>query len=320
MRFLPKANPLYEKIPARKVVPSEVLNKLAKGGFSGYLRYTDTDFEADCIFIKGALICVSSSDGEKERTGFEAFTLLFDKILSSGGEINIYRMTADLAVCAHALLLGGKLLHGSEVRQIDMKETLAQLRSQGLNGVVRFYTAERSAMIFYKDGQPIGYYHDEARTVEASPEESRTVAALPGALVDVCSTKPMEELLRYNLLKMVNLDKLWEAAKARQTILPKETHFEQQGAGAKAGLDDGRLQALVEDLKEIAAAYLSKEGRVAVERGLQKAGGNRILSDDEKSEAFITLFEGEARRIDSNTRIDEMIDLMRSEIAGRLAV
>ncbi|KAB0663690.1 GTPase-activating protein [Oryzomonas japonica] len=319
MRLLPKANPLYEKIPASKVVPSEVLNKLAKGGFSGYLRYTDTDFGADCIFIKGVLICVSSCEGEKERTGFEAFTLLFDKILSSGGEINIYRMTADLAVCAHALLLGSKLLSGSEVRQIDMKETLAQLRNQGLNGVVRFYTAERSAMIFYKDGQPIGYYHDEAKNVEASPEESRTVAALPGALVDVCSTKPMEELLRYNLLKMVNLDKLWEAAKARQTIPPKEAHLEQR-AGAKAGPDDERLQALVEDLKEIAAAYLSKEGRIAVEKGLQKAGGNRILSDDEKAEAFINLFESEARRIDSNTRIDEMIDLMKSEIAGRLAV
>jgi hypothetical protein len=319
MRLLPKANPLYEKIPARKIVPPEVLNKLAKGGFSGYLRYTDTDFEADCIFVKGVLICVSASEREKERTGFEAFALLFDKILSSGGEINIYRMTADLAVCAHALLLGSKLLSGSEVRQIDIKETLAQLRNQGLNGVVRFYTAERSAMIFYKDGQPIGYYHDEAKTVEASPEESRTIAALPGAQVDVCSTKPMEELMRYNLLKMVNLDKLWEAAQARQTIpSPKEAPFEQRET--KAGPDDERLQSMVEDLKEIAAAYLSKEGRVAVEKGLQKAGGSRILLDDKKAETFINLFESEARRIDSNAHIDEMIDLMKSEIAGRLAV
>ena len=319
MHVLPKANPLYEKIPAHKIVPPDVLNKLAKGSFSGYLSYTDADFEADCILVKGILICISAREKERERTGFEAFSLLFDRILSSSGEINIYRMTADLAVCAHALLLGAKLFNGSEVRQIDIKETLAQLRNQGLTGVVRFYTPKRSAMIFYKDGQPVGYYHDDAQTVETSPEESRKIAALPGALVDVCSTKPMEELMRNNLMHMVNLEKLWEAAQARQTI-PRPEEAPAAHNIATDGPDDVKLLGLLEDLKEIAAAYLSKEGRMVIEKGIQEAGGNRILFDDEKTAAFIKQLEKEARSIDGNARIDEMIDLMKSEIAGRLAV
>jgi hypothetical protein len=319
MHVLPKANPLYEKIPAHNLVLPDVLNKLAKRSFSGYLGYTDTDFEADCVFVKGILICVSACEKERVRTGFEAFSLLFDRILSLSGEINIYRMTADLAVCVHALLLGAKLFNGSEVRQIDIKETLAQLRNQGLNGVVRFYTPKRSAMIFYKDGQPIGYYHDDAQSVETSPEESRKIAALPGALVDVCSTKPMEDLMRNNLLHMVNLEKLWEAAQARQTSTrPKEAPAAQKIA--VDGPDDVKLLGLSEDLKEIAAAYLSREGRMIIEKGLQEAGGNRILFDDVKTAAFIKQLEKEARSIDSNARIDEMIDLMKSEIAGRLAV
>jgi hypothetical protein len=319
MHVLPKANPLYEKIPAHGIVPPDVLNKLAKGSFSGYLSYTDADFVAECIFVKGILICVSVCEKERERTGFEAFSLLFDRILSSGGEINIYRMTSDMAVCAHALLLGAKLINGSEVRRIDIKETLAQLRNQGLNGVVRFYTPKRSAMIFYKDGQQIGYYHDDAQAIETSPEESRKIAALPGALVDVCSTKPMEELMRNNLLHMVNLEKLWEAAQARQTTLhPKEAPAAHKIA--TDGPDDVKLQGLLEDLEEIAAAYLSKEGRFVVEKGLQEAGGKRILFDDEKTAAFIKQLEKDARSIDSSARIDEMIDLMKSEIAGRLAV
>jgi hypothetical protein len=319
MHVLPKANPLYEKIPAHKIVPPDVLNKLAKESFSGYLSYTDADFVADCIFVQGILICISACEKELERSGFEAFSLLFDRILSSGGEINIYRMTDDVAVCAHALLLGAKLCNGSEVRRIDIKETLAQLRNQGLNGVVRFYTPTRSAMIFYKDGRPIGYYHDDAQTIGTSPEESRRIAALPGALVDVCSTKPLEELTRNNLLHMVNLGKLWEAAQARRTTSrPKEAPVAKKIAAE--GPDDVKLQGLLEDLKEIAAAYLSKEGRIAVEKGVQEAGGNRILFDDEKTAAFIERLEKEARNIDSNARIDEMIDLMKSEIAGRLAV
>ncbi len=49
MHVLPKANPLYENIPTHKIVPPDVLNKLAKGSFSGYLSYTDADFETDCM-------------------------------------------------------------------------------------------------------------------------------------------------------------------------------------------------------------------------------------------------------------------------------
>jgi hypothetical protein len=319
MHVLPKANPLYEKIPARKIVLPDVLNKLSKGSFSGSLSFADADFVADCIFAQGVLICVSACDKERERTGFEAFSLLFDRILSSGGEINIYRMTADVAVCAHALLLGTKLFNGIEVRRIDIKETLAQLRNRGLNGVVRFYTPKRSAMIFYKDGEKIGYYHDDAQTIEASPEESRKIAALPGALVDVCSTKSIDELMRNNLLHMVNVEKIWEAAQARQTAPdPEEAPTPQKIATDDP--DDATLQVLVEDLKEIASAYLSREGRIAVEKGLREAGGKRILYDGGKTAAFIKQLEKEAGNIDSNARIDEMIDLMKSEIAGRLAM
>jgi hypothetical protein len=57
MHVLPKVNPLCEKIPAHKIVPPDVLNKLAKRSFSGYRGYSDTDFEADCVFVKGILIC-----------------------------------------------------------------------------------------------------------------------------------------------------------------------------------------------------------------------------------------------------------------------
>jgi hypothetical protein len=37
-----------------------------------------------------------------------------------------------------------------------------------------------------------------------------------------------------------------------------------------------------------------------------------------KTEAFLKQFEKEARGMDNDAHIDEMIDLMKSEIAGRL--
>lgn len=318
MHFLPRANPLYEHVSAQKIIIPDVLEKLGKGGFTGYLSCSSVSFESYCIFAKGKLICVISTEGGRDKTGFEAISTLFGKIAISGGEINVYRMTADLAMCAHALVLGTKLFHGNEVRQVDIKETLTRLKNQGFNGVVHFYAGERHAMIFYMNGQATGFYHDGAKAIETSPEESRKIAALPGARLDVCATKPLEELLHYDLLQMVNLGKLWEAATARNaTSRDKGT---QTASAENLGYSDEKLAELVDDLMEVAMAYLSREGREVIKKRLQEAGGSSILFDVTKTGIFLGQVEEDAKAIDSHARIDEMIDLMKSEIAGRLAV
>jgi len=326
MYFLPKANPLYEQISTDKVLLPDLLEKLAKGHFTGYLNHTAPGFESYSIFVKGKLICAFSSEAGRDKTGFEAITLLFDKVFSAGGEINVYRMTAELAMCAHALLLGTKVLKPAEVRQVDMKSMLARLKAQDMNGVVHFYTDTRSAMMFYKAGVPVGFYHDNGRNIETTPDEARKIAALPGALVEVFSTKSIDELLLYDLLRMVNLPKLWEAASARRTAsLPKtvsappvkETPPE---TSLPAGQNAEKLAGLVEDLQEVAMAYLSKEGRVLINTCIEEAGGSAVLLDNDKTEALLRRIEEGARIIDSHARIEEMVDLMQSEITGRLAV
>lgn len=315
MHFLPKANPLYEKISATKVVVPDVLEKLGKGGFTGYLSYSATGFESYCIFAKGKLLCAVSSEGGRDKSGFEAIVMLFDKVFTLGGEINVYRMTSDLAMCAHALVAGTRLFKGDEVRQVDIKGVLARLKVQGHNGVVHFYTPERYAMMFYKDGLPIGFYHDGATSIESQPDESRKVAALPGAKIDICGTRPMEELLRYDLLQMVNLAKLWEAAQLRNAA-PRQ---KEQPVSVNA-VDDGKMAELVDDLQELASAYLSRAGREIIEKRLRDGGGPRLLMDEGRFENFMSQVESDARAVDGDARIDEMMDLMRSEVAGRLAV
>jgi len=317
MHFLPKANPLYEKISATKIVVPDVFEKLGKGGFTGYLNYTVSGFEAYCIFSGGKLLCAVSGGSGQEKTGFEAIVLLFDKVFSAGGEINVYRMTSDLAMCAHALVAGTRLFKGDEVRQVDIKGILARLKAQELNGVVHFYTPERYAMMFYKNGLPIGFYHDGASAIESLPDESRKVAALPGAKIDVCTTKSMDELLRYDLLQMVNIHKLWEAAQLRN--VPPRHKERPSFEVADVTKDDGRLTELVDDLLELGSAYLSKAGREIVERRLKEGGGSSLLLDSGKLTVFLSQVESDARNADSHARIDEMIDLMKSEITGRLA-
>lgn len=318
MRFLPKANPLYENISASKIVVPDILEKLGNGGFTGYVSHSVPEFEFHGVFAKGKLICAVSNDAGRDKTGFEAIVLLFDKVLSVGGEINVYRMTPDLAVCAHALAVGPRLLSGEEVRQVDVKGVLARMKGQCVNGAVRFYTSERSAMIFYKDGLPIGFYHDGASSIDSSPDESRKIAALPGACVEICSTRALEELLQYDLLQMVNLQKLWESALSRNEATRSK---EVPAVGpAVSTLSEQKLLELVDDISEVASAYLSRAGRAIVEKRIKERGGPTQLLDAGMRTIFLAQVEADAMAIDSHARIDEMIDLMRSEIAGRLAV
>ena len=319
MRFLPKANPLYEKIAAHKMVIPDVLEKLGNGGFTGYIQHVAPDFEFYGIFAKGKLLCALSCEAGKDKTGFEAIVLLFDKVILVGGEINVYRMTPDLAACGHALALGTRILDGEEVRQVDIKSVLARIKAQSTNGVVRFYTAERSAMIFYRDGLPIGFYHDGADAIGSSPDESRIVAALPGAQVQVCSTKTLDELMQYDLLQMVNLKKVWESAQSRNSaVRPKESPPVQSISSST--FSDEKLRELIDDLSEVASAYLSKEGRAIVEKRIKGLGGPSQLLNDGQRALFLSQVEADAIANDAHARIDEMIDLMKSEIAGRLAV
>lgn len=316
MRFLPKANPLYEKIAANHIVIPDVLERLGKGGFTGYIHHLAPDFAFYGIFAKGKLLCAVSNDDERDKSGFEAIAGFFDAVISAGGEINIYRMTADLAVCAHALVLGTRLLRGEEVRQIDLKSVLARLKGLGTNGVVRFYTSERSAMMFYKNGLPIGFYHDDADSIVAFPDEPRKIAALPGARIEICSTRTLEEVMQYDLLQMVNLQKLWESAKSRNSVPRlKEAPVAIPPVSAPG---EKELLELVDDLSEVASAYLSRVGRVIVERRIKEQGGPAQLLDNAKRTFFLARVEADAIADDSHARIDEMIDLMKSEIAGRL--
>lgn len=318
MRFLPQANPLYQHIPTTNVVLPEILNKLGNGGFTGYLHQTSQDFEAYCIFAKGKLICVMATAGNIEKTGFEAIIMMFDYCINKLGEINVYRMTTDLAVCANALVVGKKIYADVEVRQVDIKAMLTQIKNEEKHGVVRFYTNTRYAMMFYHSGIPIGFYHDGASTIESIPDESRRVAALPGAHLDVSISQPLEELLRCDLLQMVNVQKLWENALARSS---QQTIAKQQPSSpTNSAADEAKLAELIEDLKEVAMAYLSRPGAQLIDSSLQKVGGTHKLLDNNSIMLFLKEIEAGAKNLDSEAKIEEMLDLIQSEIAGRLAV
>lgn len=352
MHLLPKANPLKENLQANKSVVSNVLQKLASEDFTGYMNLRAPGYDAFCIFSLGNMVSVVSIEHATHITGFDAFEHMLDKVFTSDAKINIYRMTPDLVMCSHALLQGEKIYNSEVIRQIDMKAIFADLKNRSLNGVVRFTADDRLAMLFFKNGTPIGFYTSGSQNIEASPEESRKIAAMPGAKLDVFSINPQTDIIPYDLLHMFDIDSICEnlakkhatpaekpapeisAAKTAATVPVAEITTPTQAIAPVAAEsineppatepasffalpDQADLAKLIEDLQDVAIAYLSKSGKSVVERLIENAGGPSILCDRDETERFLGMLFMESLKIDDQARIEEMIDLMRSEISVR---
>lgn len=318
MFLLPKGNPLYENIATSKVKLPEVLEKLKGGAFTGYLNFTFPSSVGILFFEAGKLISALLERGATRLSGFEAIAGMCEQILAGGGSLNVYKLSKDLTMCMHALLHGEMLYKGQELKLIDVKGLLEKLKAQQLNGCLRIYTEDRSALIFYKDGSPLGFFHDGSQDIETSATESQKIAGLPGAKIDVLSTKSADELMHYDLLEMVNVSKLWDSAFARHSA--EMMQFKREGEERDKKQRDARLKELEEDLKEVAVAYLGKMGRTLVDKELGDRGGRECLLNQDEAVKFLAGVEKGAKLLTSMTKLKEMVGTMRNEIAERAKV
>ena len=315
MFLLPKGNPLYENIPATKIKLPDMLEKLKSGNFTGYLNFIFPTSAAILFFESGKLISALLERGNTQQTGFEAMAGVCNNIMAGGGSLNVYRLSKDLTMGLHALLHGEMLYRGQEVKLIDIKGLLEKVKAKRLNGCLRIYTEDRSALIFYKDGSPLGFFHDGTQDIDTSASESQKIAGLPGAKIDVLSTKSADELMDYDLLEMVNIDKLWGSVESRYAS--EMDQMKRDGQERESKERESRLKELEDDLKEVASAYLGKMGRTLVEKELGGAGGRESLLNENDVTKFLAGVERSAKLLTSLSKLKEMVTTMKDEIAGR---
>lgn len=312
MFLLPKGNPLYENIAAARVNLPDMLEKLKSGSFTGYLNFVFPASTIILFFEGGKLISAMCERDKTRHTGFEAIAELCNQIISGGGVLSVYRLSKDLVMGLHALLHGEVLYRGQELKLIDVKSLLEKMKARQLNGCLRIYTEERSALIFYKDGAPLGFFHDGSNDIETSATESQKIAGLPGAKVDVLSTKSADELMLYDLLEMVNINKIWDSTKQRHEVQLLNQAKEAEERGTRQL--DSKLLELEDDLKEIVSAYLGKTGRTLVDKELAILGGRKSLLDAAQVEKFLAGVEKSSKLLTSLSKLREMTDVLKQEI------
>ena len=136
--------------------------------------------------------------------------------------------------------------------------------------------------------------------------------------MDVYATKPLDKLMRIDLLSMISLREEWNAAKMLFTHSVKTAQILPVAIEVVAHSEE-KLSEIIEDIQDVAMAYLSKEGRQIIDNRLKESGGSTILFDAAKTERFLQSVAVDALKLDSQDHVVEMINLMKSEIAERLA-
>jgi len=216
MLFLPKAPPLFESLETTHQSLPNILNKLNAANFTGYASFTFPSSTTLMVFESGKLsgVLLEKQDGARQ-TSLDALMALAAEMLSPNtGSINAYKLSSNLAARIRALLNGKIVFMAHELRQFNIKNALEKIKNDRISGCLRIYTADRSALIFYKDGASQGFFHDGSHDIETTATESQKIASLPGAMIDFFSTREAEDLMNADLLELINIQKLWDCAVA----------------------------------------------------------------------------------------------------------
>jgi hypothetical protein len=178
-------------------------------------------------------------------------------------------------------------------------------------------------MIFYKNGNPLGFFHNGSQDIETSSTESQKIAGLPGAKIDLYSTPGAGELVGVNLLEVANIHKIWEACAVRHQqdiarISKVKAELDQKNALAK-------LAELEERFKSVVVEYTGKVGRNLVDKEISQLGGNSCMLDEPGSRNLLGGIERSAKLLISATdikmlmqKLTELIASAKSEFHGKV--
>lgn len=316
MFLLPKGKPLFENLATTKLNLPEVVAKLNNGGFTGYASFLFQTCTVILVFETGKLACtLLYEQNGKRQSGFQAMSALAELLVTSGsGTLSVYKLSKDLTMCINALLQGESLYRAQELKFIDMDALLAKIKSDHMSGCLRIYTDEHSAMIFYKEGNQIGLFHDGSSKIEASSTEFQKIAGMSGARIDLFSTLGVEGPMEINLPDVTDIQKIWDTSVALHLSEIEKANENHEKCDKK--MVSINISEFEEQIKTIVGEYIGKVSLRIVDKALSDNGGNSCLIDDAGSIKFLAGIERSAKLLVSSTNINLMMERISAVISA----
>lgn len=312
MILLPRGNPVREKVNPGKINLPEALGKLQKSGFTGYLRFDTVNGTGIVIFTTGKLISALFDGDNENLIAYDAIARIFELSLDGKANLDIYKLSSDLAMSVHALLHGQVLYKGQELKLIDIKALLGKLKEDKLSGCLRIYTDEKIALIFYREGNPLGFFHDGSTDIETQPGESMSVAHLPGAKVDLLSTGGADEINLADLMGSADLGALWR--KAQEVIVKKRQQLKEASNRDRQVHENDRRVRLQLMLRSTAEAHIGKIGTSLAEKEFEKYFPEGQAWDEARFNKMLENLNNAAKMVAGPSAIKKMLDDMRKGV------
>lgn len=316
MILLPRGNAVREKVDPGKINLPDALAKLQKGQFTGYLRFDTMTGTGVIIFTAGKLISALFEEGSEQLIAYDAIARIFELSLEGQANLDIYKLSGDLAISIHALLHGKVLYKGQELKLIDIKALLGKLKEDKMSGCLRIYTDDKIALIFYREGNPLGFFHDGSTDIETQPGESMSVAQLPGAKVDVLSSGGADAINLADLMASADLGALWR--KAQESVLKKRKNIKEAQTRDRQAQENDRRVRLQLMLRATAEAHIGKIGTSLVEKEFEKYFPEGKAWDEAVFAKLLDHLGNASKMVAGATTIKKMLDDMRKGVKALL--
>jgi len=314
MILLPRGNPVKENINPGKVNLADALGKMRQGKFTGYMRFDFPEGTGVFIYQEGRLISGLFENEREHLIAYDAIARSFDESLTGTGTLNIYRLSIDLAYSIHTLLHGEMLHKGQDLQLIDIKSLLVRMREEKRSGCLRIYSKEHIALIFYRDGNPLGFFHDGSTDIETTADSSLSVAREPGAKVDVLVTRGDGEKSLADLMETADISGLWGNAVAER----RRQREDQENAASKTleMRESDRRQKTLILFQQLAQSHLGKIGMSLVDKEFEKMKLNGSQINDSVLDGFYDKLSKAAKLVAGPSKIDKMLEEMKRGFKG----
>ncbi len=314
MILLPRGNPVKENINPGKVNLADALGKMRQGKFTGYMRFDFPEGTGIFIYQEGRLISALYENDREHLIAYDAIARTFHEALTGAGNLNIYRLSTELAYSIHTLLHGEMLHKGQDLQLIDIKSLLVRMREEKRSGCLRIYSKEHIALIFYRDGNPLGFFHDGSTDIETTANSSLSVAKEPGAKVDVLVTRGAGEKSLADLMETADVAGLWGNAVAER----RRQREEREGAASKTleMRESDRREKTLTLFQQVAQVHLGKIGTSLVDKEFEKLKLNGSQIDESVLNGFYDNLSKGAKLVAGPSKIDKMLEEMKRGFKG----
>jgi len=308
MIFLPRGVSVRQNVnPARINIP-EAMEKLRVGAFTGYLRFDAQQGAGVIIFKSGKLVSALfvDSDSQSRLIAYDAISRIFEIAIIGDAILNIYRLVPQLAMEIHALLHGKYIYKEQDLKMINVRGLLDKIKSENFTGCLRVYTEERVTLIFYENGNPLGFFHDGAVELQVTADLAMSVAKLPDAKIDLLETACAGDLVLADLMASADLGPIWQ--RIRKRLLHDRSQREEAAIRSREEEQEEKRERTLAGMKAIAGKYVGKFGVSQVEKAF--SGISPEMRKDEINGFFVAM-ERLAMLVAKPKKIALMIEEMK---------